>query len=119
MKATSMISAAAFLSTAMCSNVSAQFESISGANLKMICGSYVDIPSNTSDGMCLGYVVGIVSVLEYMNVLCMPLKSTHSQATLVVQKYLSDHPEKLHMNAEELVFDALQETFPCTDLPTL
>jgi hypothetical protein len=68
--------------------------------------------------MCVGYVVGIMSVLEYINVLCMPLESTHAQATLVVQKYLSDHPEKLHLNAEELVFDALQEVFPCMDLPT-
>jgi|GEM_PF-1513321 len=118
MKAIITMTAVAFLSTAMCSDVSAEFESISGASLKMICGSFLDIPSDTSDGMCVGYVVGIMSVLEYIDVLCMPQKSTHAQATLVVQKYLSEHPEKLHLNAEELVFDALQEAFPCTDLPT-
>ena len=118
MKKIKMITAAALLGTAIFSNVSAEFESVSGASLKRICSSFLDIPANMSDGMCVGYVVGIMSVMEYINVLCMPEKSTHAQATLVVQKYLSDHPEKLHANAEELVFDALHEAFPCTDQST-
>ena len=117
MKNISTITAAAFLGTVMCSNVTAQFERVSGASLKMICGSYQDIPANTADGMCVGYVVGIMSLMEYINVLCLPVKATHAQAALVVQKYLSDHPEKLHLDAEGLVIDALQEAFPCTDTP--
>ena len=118
MKKISMTTAVAFLGIAMCSNLAAEFEHVSGANLKMVCESYLDIPSGTSDGMCIGYVVGIMSVMEYINILCMPVNSTHAQATLVVQKYLADHPGKLHLNAEELVIDALQEAFPCTDAPT-
>ena len=118
MKKIHMISAAALLGSAIFSNVSAEFESVSGASLKMICASYLDVPANTSDGMCIGYVAGIMSVMEYIDVLCLPAKSTHAQATLVVQKYLSDHPEKLHLNAEELVLDALQQAFPCTHKPT-
>lgn len=118
MKGIRTISSVALLSTAMCSNVIAATDDISGAYLKKICASFVEKPANTSDGMCIGYVVGVMSVMEYINVLCLPDKSTHSQATLVVQKYLSDHPEKLHLNAEGLVIDALQEAFPCTSTHT-
>jgi hypothetical protein len=110
-----VFSAALLLGTAICSNVTAEPAGISGAYLKNICESYTEMPANTSDGMCIGYVVGVISVMKYINVLCLPDKSTHSQATLVVKKYLSDHPEKLHLNAEELVFAAILEAFPCTD----
>ena len=34
----------------------------------------------------------------------------HSQVTLVVQKYLSGHPEKLHLGADGLVLDALNRS---------
>ena len=114
---TRIISAAALLGTAMCSNVIAETGEISGAYLKTICASYVERPENISDGMCVGYVVGVMSMMEYIDVLCRPDKSTHSQATLVVQKYLSDHPEKLHLNAADLVIEAIQEAFPCTTTP--
>jgi hypothetical protein len=117
MKKTRIITTAILLGTVISSNASANFDNVSGASLKRICTSFLDVPANMSDGMCIGYVVGIMSVMDYMNVLCMPEKSSHAQATLVVQKYLSDHPEKLHANAEELVFDALHEAFPCTDGP--
>ena len=95
--------------------VAADFNGIDGADLKKICTSYVDIPANTSDGMCIGYVVGVMSIMEYINVLCRPVNSTHAQATLVVQKHLFDHPERLHLNAEDLVLDALLDAFPCTE----
>ena len=118
MKKINMITAAALLGTVNFSNVSAEFESVSGASLKRICSSFLDIPANMSDGMCVGYVVGIMSVMDYINVLCLPAESTHAQATLVVQKFLYDHPEKLHLNAEELAIDALHEAFPCTGRST-
>jgi hypothetical protein len=114
MKLTRITSTAALLGTVMCSNAIANPDDISGAYLQKICASYVEKPENAADGMCIGYVVGVMSVMEYINVLCLPVKATDSQATLVVRKYLSDHPEKLHLNAEGLVIDALQEAFPCT-----
>ena len=113
MKGIRIISSVALLGTVMCSNVIA--DDISSAYLKTVCASYVEKPANASDGMCIGYVVGVISVMQYINALCLPVTSTHSQMTLVVKKYLSDHPEKLHLNAEVLVIDALQEAFPCID----
>ena len=118
MKRTTIIGAAVLLSTVMCSNVAAETEDVSGALLKKICTSYVDRPASTSDGMCIGYVVGVMSVVKYTNYFCLPNKATHSQATLVVKKYLSEHPEKLHLDADGLVLEALIEAFPCSELPT-
>ena len=113
MKRTTIIGAAALLGTVMCGNVAAEMEDVSGALLKKICTSYVDRPASTSDGMCIGYVVGVMSVVKYTNYFCRPDKSTHSQATLVVKKYLSEHPETLHLDADGLVLEALIEAFPC------
>jgi hypothetical protein len=112
-----IIGAAMLLGYVLCSQAIAKPDDISGAYLKNICASYVERPENTSDGMCIGYVVGVISMMAYIDVLCLPDKSTHSQATLVVQKYLSEHPEKLHLNAAVLVIDAIQEAFPCTIPP--
>ena len=88
MKRTTIIGAAVLLSTVICSNVAAEVENVSGALLKKICTSYVDRPASTSDGMCIGYVVGVMSVVKYTNYFCRPMKSTHSQVTLVVQKFV-------------------------------
>ena len=118
MKGTTIIGAAALLGTVMCSNVAAEMEDVSGALLKKICTSYSDRPASTLDGMCIGYVVGVMSVVEYTNYFCRPMKSTHSQAILVVKKYLFEHPEKLHLDADGLVLEALIEAFPCPELPT-
>jgi len=113
MKRTTIIGAAALLGTVMCSNVAAEMGGVSGALLKKICTSYVDRPVSTLDGMCIGYVVGVMSVVKYTKYFCLPGKSTHSQTTLVVKKYLSEHPEKLHLDADGLVLEALVEAFPC------
>ena len=113
MKHRKTIAAAAILSSVLCSNAAAEMDGVSGELLKNICASYIDWPANAADGICVGYVVGVMSFMEYIGVLCLPGNSTHSQAALVVQKYLSDHPEKLHLKANELVFDAIEEAFPC------
>ena len=115
MERITIIGMAVLLGTAMCGNVSAEMEYVSGAVLKKICTTYVDRPVSAKDGMCIGYVVGVTSVVEYTNYFCLPSKSTHSQTTLVVKKYLSEHPEKLHLDADGLVLEALVEAFPCPE----
>jgi hypothetical protein len=118
MKRTTIIGAAVLPGMMMCSSVAATMENVSGALLKKICTSYIDRPASASDGMCIGYVVGVMSVVVYTNYFCLPGKSTHSQATLIVKKYLSGHPEKLHLDADGLVLEALIEAFPCSRSPT-
>lgn len=117
MKEIRIISAVLLLGAVIYSNSSTGMEDVSGAFLKKSCAAYVDRPTSTFDGMCIGYVVGVTSVMEFMNALCLPDRSTHAQAVLVVQKFVYEHPEKLHLNANELVFDALQDAFPCPDIP--
>lgn len=116
MKPRIIVCATFLLNNLIVSSAAADMEKISGAYLKKICASYDDIPENPADGMCIGYVVGVMSMMDYIQVLCVPDKITHAQATLVVKKHLSDHPERLHLNAEEVVIEALQEGFPCLNL---
>jgi len=44
---------------------------------------------------------------------CVPDEVKLGQMILVVQKYLKDHPEKLHQGAAKLTMTALKEAFPC------
>ena len=62
------------------------------------------------DGMTLGYLTGKKSPLLY----CPPRDGIAAdQARLLVQKYLRDHPESLHLEAGNLAANALTEAFPC------
>jgi hypothetical protein len=44
---------------------------------------------------------------------CLPNGFTGAQATLIVEKFMSDFPNTLHLTAEPLVFEALFRAFPC------
>jgi hypothetical protein len=51
---------------------------------------------------------------------CPPGGITPSQARLIVEKYMRDHPEDLHLPAQEIVSAASRQEFPCTKFaPTL
>ena len=45
---------------------------------------------------------------------CPPGGLTATQARLIVEKYVHDHPENLHLPAKDVVFAASQLEFPCT-----
>ena len=60
----------------------------------------------------MGYVLG---VHETLPIFCIPAGVTNRQITEVVSKYLKDHPEKLHLNASDLVIDAIQTAWPCDE----
>jgi hypothetical protein len=47
------------------------------------------------------------------NGICLPPGASANQNRLVVEKYMSEHPEKLHEYAAILIVDALREAFPC------
>jgi hypothetical protein len=71
---------------------------------------------------CIGFVAGFVrSIIIYetadtnsgrQNSICLP-QAPLGQYVRVAHKYLQDHPEKLHHDEGALVFEALQEAFPC------
>jgi hypothetical protein len=47
------------------------------------------------------------------NGICFPAGASANQNRLVVEKYMAQHPEKLHQYAAILTIDALREAFPC------
>jgi Rap1a immunity proteins len=79
--------------------------------------------------LCGGYIQGVVDTIEDWRILdekhqkdktpddvlhpCIPESVSESQIQKVVEKYLEDHPEKLHFRASVLVLVALQKAFPC------
>ncbi|MEK6212229.1 MAG: Rap1a/Tai family immunity protein [Pseudomonadota bacterium] len=87
-------------------------------------------------GFCLGIVGGVGGVLGFskefvqrtqhegtltymekngfLKPFCVPSQGlSQAQSARVVFKYLSDHPEELHNDAEKLVATALVQAFPC------
>jgi hypothetical protein len=78
--------------------------------------------SLASKTMCNLYLSGFVDALFFSTIIqeerlrtCLPNQAEISseQAVLIVQKYLSDHPEELNKSALELVIGALTTAFPC------
>jgi hypothetical protein len=46
---------------------------------------------------------------------CIPKGVTLGQTRLVLEKYLTDNPDKLHESAGLLTFSAIYLAFPCKD----
>jgi len=73
-------------------------------------------------GHCLGFVGAILDGIHFTeselgkSIICAPTEGegfAPGQAVPVVQKYLRDHPDTLHLPAAALVGSALEEAFPC------
>jgi hypothetical protein len=55
----------------------------------------------------------VAKVHDQKPTVCFPNGFTGSQAQLVIEKYMRDHPEELHKTAYSVSFHALEEAFPC------
>lgn len=91
--------------------------SFAARNLKVVCDSY---PAGATAAYCLGYISGYVdgmsveSVRTGVNRYCAPeTGATYDQYVLIVQKWLKDHPEKLHTPKMMAIEQALADAFPC------
>ena len=100
---------------------SAKVISESGIVLMDYC-QWVEKEKTTEDQwsqhtICLAYMVGIIegyySARPTPAAFCYPSEVTGEQAARVVNKYLRDHPERLHRRSVQLILDALSEAFPC------
>jgi hypothetical protein len=75
-------------------------------------------PTSPLHAVAMGYVSGVTDVLytreNRINGFraCLPYAPV-LQMMDVTQKYLNDHPEKLHLGASGLIARALYEGFPC------
>ena len=71
-------------------------------------------------GSCWGYIRATNDMYEVMaqnakRTICVSPKIGRKQITMVVVKYLKEHPERLHNVASLLIYEAFQEAFPCPD----
>ena len=73
-------------------------------------------------GTCVGYIAAVVDTISNAFLtagsvnaqqLCVSEHVQLSQLKDVVRRWLSDHPEKQHLAASFLVFQALKEKYPC------
>ena len=83
-----------------------QFES--GNKLKKECDAADSIFSR---GYCAGYVIGVAD--SRAMAICAPSGVTIGQSVSIVRKYLNDNPALLHIDADVLVLNSLQQAFPC------
>jgi hypothetical protein len=96
----------------------AQAEVLTGGDLEKACRT----PGTRS--ICDAYIAGVsdgaaatadhhVGTLHQRPVACPPFGVNNEQIEAVAKKFLSDHPEKLHLQASVLVIGSLLTAFPC------
>ena len=73
-------------------------------------------------GMCLGYLHGIVETQDVLVAMeqiqplfCTPEKSNYLKAMKIIEKYMDDQPENLHLPFFLITINALKEAFPCEE----
>jgi hypothetical protein len=94
-----------------------------GNQLRSVCIK----KTGMSDVGCLYYVTGFADGLligklagekDGQHMYCPPAAGVvPDQARLIVEKFLQDHPERLHERAAHLVAEALMNAFPCSKKP--
>lgn len=95
-------------------NANAEF--FTGILLNKYCSS----ESRYEQGMCLGYIVGVVDSFNTTSavkggnqIFCIPPGVTSGQLVLVMKKSMQEHPETLHLPASAHTLSALTSAFPC------
>lgn len=78
--------------------------------LKDLCQNHRGTFNN---GVCMGFVVGVVDSLSGKRLACLPKGVNVGQVIDVVEKHLKDHPEKGHLSAESVVEVSLLQIWPC------
>jgi hypothetical protein len=88
---------------------------ITGNFLIESCQIAIDASAqNVYDGWRSGVCNGLVTGIMYASpTVCHDPDVTLGQAMRVLEKYLQDHPEKLHLSGSALTDEALTQAFPC------
>ena len=91
--------------------------------LRFYSGNDIFPSCQSNSSFITGYVTGVIdyagiasSITDRSSIrVCVPLDATNGQAKDVFCKFLADNPEKRHIDASALVFNAMQDAFPCTN----
>lgn len=88
---------------------------LNGNTLKTLCNMQ-------DETVCRAYVLGVIDSAMTLQAsgfstvsICTPGEVSGEQATAIVEKYLTEHPEELHTAASSLVLQAIGIAFPCTE----
>src|SRR5258708_480229 len=100
----------------------AEVDFTTGEALLTLCEKYEGEVSATVLA-CASYIQGfldatsaedeILTAVPRGAEMCLPKSATYRQHTLVVLKYLRDHPERLHEPRGTLALEALVLAYPC------
>jgi len=100
---------------------------LTGTDLYTQCFSKPELSLSASDSsFCYGYLQGALETVLFeeaivdngrggsnLKFVCTADTLKMQQVFLIVRKYLSDNPDKLHWAAALLVHNAMQAAFPC------
>jgi hypothetical protein len=74
-------------------------------------------PKNSSESLiCTAYMAGFLDGLyqaDAQKAFCFPRGFTVGQARLIIEKFMSEHPEELHKGASAISARALLIAYPC------
>jgi len=90
-----------------------------GNDLRDQCGAALEKQTGARAGLCVGYINAYRELAAMLPEsagikLCLPAPGVgNEQFIKIVLKYLDQHPEKLHLPAAQLIYDATDEAFPC------
>ncbi len=102
--------------------ISIPAQAFSGNNLAKYCASEgKENPFSSNTTLCIGLLHGYLEGLEYgfllmnnkVRLFCEPKEMDIKQLMKVFNKYLTEHPEKLHFKYGPQLIEALIEAFPC------
>ena len=107
------------------STIAAGMHFSDGNQLQEVCNEAITFPFIKGEadvftaGTCLGYLRATNDMYEIMakdseRTICIPPGISGKQLIRIVVKYLREHPERLQNIASLLVFEAFQESFPCS-----
>ena len=93
-------------------------DNLNGIKLREYCSDHTASPNSIA---CFMYITGYVAGIEAGDgskqakdrLWCFPKGATVAQARLIVEKYLRENPEGLHLDASMIVGIALLQAFPC------
>jgi hypothetical protein len=94
-----------------------------GNKLREQCAAAIRHEMSIDAGLCIGFINGYQQVAVMLppsanvKLACWPDGATPDQIAKIVVKYLDAHPEKLHLPATQLIYDATYEVFPCPANP--
>jgi hypothetical protein len=87
---------------------------INGNELKDICAA------NDVAG-CVAYIMGALDAAMTLTAwganttapICLPTEATGGQVKAIVEKYITERPEELHLSGTSIVLNAVGLAFPC------